>query len=586
MAAAVALLVLRAALIGTPASKGVVGAGGSIISEDVRGVMLAEVHGAPRLAAPRAACTGALCGGGDGGGGTRVERTVVVNLAAVTPMSDVMYGAAFEEINHAGDGGLNPERVADPSFGALAYVRKRLWERSLHDAQTIRGDDRDAQVWTRKAYPLQQASMDPETVASADLANADAYWSFENAKAEVVELSPPVVARAAAAPGASADIGAAAGGSFGRYALHLSGQDGSLMSMLVNHGHARDGIVVADAQAFVARARVRCVDGGSQWFALSLLSADLATMYASQMCECASQNKWGMCQVYLKPTAPARGVRVGLSFKGHVGLQVNFVSVTPSTNWKPDGSYVPFEAPVLARLLDLSPSFLRFPGGAFVEGVNMSNTYRWKTAVGPIQDRPGHPGANWGYWSSDALGPFEFMQLCEALSAQPVWVVNAGISQTESVVPGSAAAWDDDALDSLEFLLGPPTSKWGAVRARMGRRQPFVLRHVTIGNEDCLRPHYPAHFERISQRIRRSYPYMTIIANCDLGEKADFDMWEFHKYCSPDEAFEMRKAVDAYTGTRQVAVTEFAVMRAEEDVFAAVAEAGFMSALERNCGKV
>eukprot|EP00955_Chlamydomonas_euryale_P098390 365141-Chlamydomonas_euryale.AAC.6 len=41
---------------------------------------------------------------------------------------------------------------------------------------------------------------------------------------QVVELSPPVVARAAAAPGASADIGAAAGGSFGRYALHLSGQ--------------------------------------------------------------------------------------------------------------------------------------------------------------------------------------------------------------------------------------------------------------------------------------------------------------------------------------------------------------------------
>eukprot|EP00955_Chlamydomonas_euryale_P033251 347426-Chlamydomonas_euryale.AAC.1 len=41
--------------------------------------------------------------------------------------------------------------------------------------------------------------------------------------------------------------------------------------------------------------------------------------------------------------------------------------------------------------------------------------------------------------------------------------------------------------------------------------------------------------QRISQRIRRSYPYMTIIANCDLGEKADFDMWEFHKYCSPDE---------------------------------------------------
>lgn len=25
--------------------------------------------------------------------------------------------------------------------------------------------------------------------------------------------------------------------------------------------------------------------------------------------------------------------------------------------------------------------------------------------------RPGHPNANWGYWSTDALGLFEFMQV-------------------------------------------------------------------------------------------------------------------------------------------------------------------------------
>eukprot|EP00955_Chlamydomonas_euryale_P030359 320103-Chlamydomonas_euryale.AAC.1 len=36
--------------------------------------------------------------------------------------------------------------------------------------------------------------MDPETVASADLANADAYWSFENAKAEVTRARVGMVA--------------------------------------------------------------------------------------------------------------------------------------------------------------------------------------------------------------------------------------------------------------------------------------------------------------------------------------------------------------------------------------------------------
>ena len=60
---------------------------------------------------------------------------------------------------------------------------------------------------------------------------------------------------------------------------------------------------------------------------------------------------------------------------------------------------------------------------------------RWKETVGPIWSRPGHPNANWGYWSTDGLGLFEFMELAGLLGAEPVWVMNVGISHTESVEP-------------------------------------------------------------------------------------------------------------------------------------------------------
>jgi hypothetical protein len=82
--------------------------------------------------------------------------------------------------------------------------------------------------------------------------------------------------------------------------------------------------------------------------------------------------------------------------------------------------------------------------------------WKWKTAVGPPEARPGHPNANWGYWSTDALGPFEFMLLCEELGAEPVWVVNAGISQSESVQPRDLAGWVQVGLEQWFRRGNPP----------------------------------------------------------------------------------------------------------------------------------
>ena len=40
-----------------------------------------------------------------------------------------------------------------------------------------------------------------------------------------------------------------------------------------------------------------------------------------------------------------------------------------------------------------------------------------------------------------------------------------------------------DALDSVEFVSGLADSKWGAVRAAMGRPDPWALKYLAIGNE-------------------------------------------------------------------------------------------------------
>ena len=40
-----------------------------------------------------------------------------------------------------------------------------------------------------------------------------------------------------------------------------------------------------------------------------------------------------------------------------------------------------------------------------------------------------------------------------------------------------------DALDAIEFIAGPPDSRWGAVRAKMGHAPPWNLTYIAVGNE-------------------------------------------------------------------------------------------------------
>lgn len=84
------------------------------------------------------------------------------------------------------------------------------------------------------------------------------------------------------------------------------------------------------------------------------------------------------------------------------------------------------------------------------------------------------------------LGLFEYMLLAEELNAEPVYVVNNGISHAESTPLGRIAPFLKETLDAVEFITGPATSHWGSQRAAMGRTEPWKLNFLAIGNEVCL----------------------------------------------------------------------------------------------------
>ena len=77
------------------------------------------------------------------------------------------------------------------------------------------------------------------------------------------------------------------------------------------------------------------------------------------------------------------------------------------------------------------------------------------------------------------------MVLTEELGAEPIWVINNGLSHEESVPTADIGPLVADALDSIEFITGAADTPWGALRASMGHPEPWDLTYIGVGNEVC-----------------------------------------------------------------------------------------------------
>ncbi|XP_059668258.1 alpha-L-arabinofuranosidase 1-like [Cornus florida] len=294
---------------------------------------------------------------------------------------------------------------------------------------------------------------------------------------------------------------------------------------------------------------------------------------------------WTKVEVLLEAKETSHNSRLQLTTARKGVIWFDQVSMMPLDTFKGHG----FQNELSKMIAELKPGFIRFPGGCFVEGEWLRNAFRWKESIGPWEERPGHFGDVWSYWTDDGLGYFEFLQLAEDLGASPVWVFNNGMSHNDHVDPSNIFYFIQEALDGIEFARGDPDSKWGSVRAAMGHPDPFDLRYVSIGNEDCWFKTYRENFLKFYYAIRRAYPDIKIISNCDGSSQPldhPTDLYDFHVYSNANYLFSLAHKFDRVSRNGPKAfVSEYAVTGKDAgtgSLLAALAEGGFLIGLERN----
>ena len=225
---------------------------------------------------------------------------------------------------------------------------------------------------------------------------------------------------------------------------------------------------------------------------------------------------------------------------------------------------------------------MRFPGGCWVEGNVLEDSYHWKTTIGDLAARRTERNL-WGYYSPNGLGFHEYLQMCDDLGAEPLFVINCGMSHHEIVPLDKMGPWVQDALDAIQYANGPVTSRWGSLRAKAGHPQPFHLKYMEIGNENGG-PAYEERYALFYDAMKAKHPEIHLVANCTVRSRS-MEIVDEHYYSSPQFFQQAPPATTATTATATRstwASTRSRQNAGKGNLRAALGEAAFMTGMERN----
>ena len=257
----------------------------------------------------------------------------------------------------------------------------------------------------------------------------------------------------------------------------------------------------------------------------------------------------------------------------------------PTYNNRPNGN----RKDIMELLAGMKPGFLRFPGGNYLQSNKIETRFDWKKTLGDISQRPTHDNNSWKYHSSDGLGLMEFLGWCEDLKMEPLLAVFDGLvlnRKAQPITGDSLNVYIQEALDEIEFINGDISTKWGAIRAKLGHPKPYGVKYIEVGNEDWFdkAKTWDARFTMFYDAIKSKYPNLNVISSAQVTSRTP-DYEDIHHYFSFKQAIKLAHKYDKYNRTdAKVFEGEWACREGNPttNLLGALGDAAFLTGLERN----
>lgn len=485
---------------------------------------------------------------------------IVVNLKEEgAAVSSSLFGIFFEEINHAGDGGLYAELVQNRSFE----------DAQLPEGFSLKGNIivpppvKNHLTGTVNKIEDKKMRWNPDPIRGWSLQVKD-----KNAANIKVTKERP---RFETAPNN----------------LEVTIRDASHEVAVVNSGYWGMGIEAGGE--YVLRTIIRVSPEYKGSVHARLLSED-GKVLASCPIEITNPKEWNDIRNILTSKDKDAKARLAIVFNGTGKVWLDYVSLFPEDTFK--GRKNGLRKNIAQMIADLNPSFVRWPGGTIVGGITLDTRMDWKKMLGDPASRPGEI-VTWGYRCSYGLGYYEMLQFCEDINADFMFVCNVGLGDQyrmgDACPENEIGLYVNDCLDAIEYAIGDKSTTWGARRAADGHPEPFSLKYVEVGNEHWGEE-YKRRFAIFHKAIKERYPQLQIIYNAqefkaDTAEQVITDFVDPHFYDTPQGFYKKNRFFDNHPrGNYNIYVGEYACNSGvgSGNMTAALSEAAFIDGMERN----
>lgn len=424
----------------------------------------------------------------------------------VLDVSETLYGLFYEDINNAADGGIYAE-----------YIQNRSFESFVFDTYSQASGENGISTG-RNHNPLHAWSGDLDKVIVMNQGGLNEFFSLEdkdiNSYYVTVEHGAVIYNKGFA-------------------------DNNKNCAMFIKKGDKYDFTIWAKAE-----------NPGT--ITLQLQDKDNKVISDTVTVQVEGINTWKKYGIENKIVLTGSETVLGqlaLSFKGDISIDmVSLVpqdvwgaseeetSKTAHLNYKGNPNYR-LRKDLVNTLVELHPTFLRFPGGCISEGSYIwENVYDWKESVGEVEVRKENFNV-WGYNMTMGLGYMEYFQLAEDLNATSLPVMACGVlcqARSDYANPAGGALQEKyikNFIDLIDFAISTDVenNQWAALRKKMGHEAPFDLHYLGVGNENWGTEFF-ASFEifkaAIDEHMEKNYPGYELYIISTVGAQADDDAYQ------------------------------------------------------------
>ncbi|MGB8191276.1 MAG: alpha-L-arabinofuranosidase C-terminal domain-containing protein, partial [Chitinophagaceae bacterium] len=471
-----------------------------------------------------------------------VDATIVLQPQKAKPISNLLMGVFFEDINYAADGGLYAELIQNRGF---EYHPR---DKSFRDKN-----------WNNKYA-----------------------WSLkgDNATFIIDSLAPVHVNN-----------------------LHYAVMDVKASgASLVNSGF--DGIAVKKGEAFSFSAFIKQLQGTKGQLEVRLVSDRSGVLAKTRISNLSSA--WKTMKATLIPSADAGDARLELQPLQKGSIALDMISLFPQKTFKGRQNGLRADlaqaiADIRPRFVRF-PGGCVAHGDGIQNIYKWKNSIGALESRKPDRNLWGyHQTMGLGYFEyfqfCEDIGAEPVPVIAAGVPCQNSSTGGGG--QQGGIPMSEMAQYIQDIIDLVEYANGSVNTTWGKKRAEAGHPKPFNLKYIGIGNEDLITEIFRERFEMIYKALKKTHPEITVIGTAGpFFEGTDYEEgWKIasdlkvpvideHYYQSPGWFINNQDFYDRYDRSKsKVYLGEYAASLPggnKTNWETSLSEALYLTALERN----